>query len=152
MASYGDIYESITHRDNSPVHLEHKRRAALVGLEKNAVTVNYHVTHVSSEESTVRSPAGERKVTEKIPVQKCKQLQPSRRLLNLTPVFHPVWPFLHKGTFDPLKEPRLIVQSVLMIGLWIDGRKEERAAAIELHRRLRAAINAQRVSSKVHEI
>ena len=61
-------------------------------------------------------------------------------------VFHLVWPFLHRGTFDPLKEPRIIVQSVLMIGLWIEGRKEARDAAIEIYRRHFVAINAQRVS------
>lgn len=61
-------------------------------------------------------------------------------------IFHPVWPFLHRGTFDPLKEPRVIVQSVLMIGLWIDGKKEARDAAIEIYHRQFVAINSQRVS------
>lgn len=63
-----------------------------------------------------------------------------------------MWAFLHRNTFDPLKEPRVIVQFVLMIGLWVDGRKEARDAVIELHHRLRTAIYAPRVSSMVHEI
>lgn len=56
------------------------------------------------------------------------------------------------GTFGPLKAPRVIVQSVLMIGLWIDGRKEARDAAIELYRRLCNVINAQRVGDMVRSV
>lgn len=59
MTSYGDIYESTTHRDNSLAHLGRRRHAALVGLEKNVVTVNLPVAHVRSEKSTVRSLTGE---------------------------------------------------------------------------------------------
>ena len=115
MTSYGDIYESITHRDNSLVHLEHRRRAALVGLEKHVVTVNHHVAHVSSEEPTVRSLAGEQEVTKEdtsTEVQATSALSTSTEHSSALPgtfqwkvreytniyfkVFHPVWPFLHK--------------------------------------------------------
>lgn len=57
--------------------------------------------------------------------------------------FHPEWPFLHRGTFDFAKEPCVLVQSVVAIGLWVKGTQEARAASIQLHDRLCSAFYAQ---------
>ncbi|KAI9373619.1 hypothetical protein BJX61DRAFT_502094 [Aspergillus egyptiacus] len=57
--------------------------------------------------------------------------------------FHQKWPFLHQGTFDLTKEPCVLIQSVVMIGLWIEGSKKSRDAAKVLHRSLMTAIRTQ---------
>ncbi|KAJ5254164.1 hypothetical protein N7524_011344 [Penicillium chrysogenum] len=57
--------------------------------------------------------------------------------------FHPEWPFLHRGTFDFAKEPCVLVQSVVALGLWVKGTQEARAASIQLHDRLCSAFYAQ---------
>ena len=59
--------------------------------------------------------------------------------------FHPVWPFLHQSTFDVAKEPCVLVQSVVMIGLWLKGGPEARDASKEFHYKLCSAIRAQMV-------
>ncbi|KAE8388980.1 hypothetical protein BDV23DRAFT_157853 [Aspergillus alliaceus] len=58
-------------------------------------------------------------------------------------VFHPVWPFIHQGTFDLPKEPCILIQSIVMIGLWIEGGQNARDAAVDLHHKLCTAIRAQ---------
>ncbi|KAJ5354596.1 hypothetical protein N7541_005640 [Penicillium brevicompactum] len=58
--------------------------------------------------------------------------------------FHPEWPFLHRSTFDPATEPRVLVQSVVMIGMWAYGSKDSKNAAIDLHCRLGSAMQNQR--------
>ncbi|CAG8125074.1 unnamed protein product [Penicillium nalgiovense] len=57
--------------------------------------------------------------------------------------FHPEWPFLHRGTFDFAKEPCVLVQSVVAIGLWVKGTQEARDASVQLHARLCSAFYAQ---------
>ncbi|CAG8909838.1 unnamed protein product [Penicillium egyptiacum] len=57
--------------------------------------------------------------------------------------FHSAWPFLHPGTFDFAKEPCVLVQSVVAIGLWVKGTQEARDASIRLHSRLCSAFYAQ---------
>lgn len=59
--------------------------------------------------------------------------------------FHPQWPFLHRSTFNMATEPCVLIQSVLAIGLWIEGSKEAREASDFLERRLHSAIQDQRV-------
>ncbi|KAJ5185609.1 hypothetical protein N7491_006521 [Penicillium cf. griseofulvum] len=58
--------------------------------------------------------------------------------------FHPVWPFLHRSTFDFTKEPCVLVQSLVAIGLWVKGTQETRDASLRLHRKLCSAFYAQR--------
>ncbi|KAE8135202.1 hypothetical protein BDV38DRAFT_253185 [Aspergillus pseudotamarii] len=58
--------------------------------------------------------------------------------------FHPTWPFLHRGTFELSKEPCILLQSMLMIGLWIKGDQAARDTAMTFHRNLLSAIQAQR--------
>ena len=60
--------------------------------------------------------------------------------------FHPHWPFLHPSTFDASREPFILVQSVVMIGMWITGHLAKRDAALELHRRLSDAVRVQAVN------
>ncbi|KAJ6027695.1 hypothetical protein N7499_001153 [Penicillium canescens] len=57
--------------------------------------------------------------------------------------FHSAWPFLHRSTFDFTKEPCVLVQSVVAIGLWVKGTQESREASIRLHGRLCSAFYAQ---------
>ncbi|RAK93700.1 C6 and C2H2 transcription factor [Aspergillus costaricaensis CBS 115574] len=65
--------------------------------------------------------------------------------------FHPVWPFLHKGTFDLTKEPCILIQSMLMIGLWIKGDREGRESAMHFHHKLLSAIQTQKSRWHVSE-
>ncbi|RAH69870.1 Zn(II)2Cys6 transcription factor [Aspergillus aculeatinus CBS 121060] len=58
--------------------------------------------------------------------------------------FHPIWPFLHRTTFYPAKEPCILLQSMLMMGLWIKGDREARHTAMKFHDRLLSAIRAQK--------
>ncbi|KAL3431717.1 hypothetical protein BDV09DRAFT_206447 [Aspergillus tetrazonus] len=58
--------------------------------------------------------------------------------------FHPVWPFLHRATFRPSREPCVLLQSMVMIGLWIKGRQKDRNMAMAFHQKLLSAIQSQR--------
>ncbi|KAL4969623.1 Zn(II)2Cys6 transcription factor [Aspergillus stella-maris] len=58
--------------------------------------------------------------------------------------FHPTWPFLHRATFDYRREPCILIQSVLMIGLWIKGDPTSRERAMSFHNRVLAAIQEQK--------
>lgn len=60
--------------------------------------------------------------------------------------FHPEWPFLHRSTFDPATEPGVLVQSVVMLGMWAYGSRDSKNAAIKLHDQLGSAIRSQSVS------
>ncbi|KAF4546550.1 uncharacterized protein LTHEOB_3858 [Lasiodiplodia theobromae] len=60
--------------------------------------------------------------------------------------FHPIWPFLHKATFNPDQEPALLLQSVIMIGLWTMQDETAKDAAIKLHEKLIASIIQQQGS------
>lgn len=60
--------------------------------------------------------------------------------------FHPIWRFLHRGTFRPAREPCVLLQSMVMIGLWIKGGQEDRNRAMTFHHKLLSAIQGQRVS------
>jgi hypothetical protein len=59
--------------------------------------------------------------------------------------FHPTWPFLHRGTFKIAKEPCILLQSMVMIGLWIKGGQKARDTAMTFHLKLLSAIQDQRV-------
>lgn len=59
--------------------------------------------------------------------------------------FHPIWPILPRGTFNAPDEPCVLLQSMLMIGLWIKGGQEAQDKAITFHRRLLSTIQAQKV-------
>jgi hypothetical protein len=61
--------------------------------------------------------------------------------------FHSAWPFLHRGTFDFAQEPCVLVQSVVAIGMWVEGSRKTRDASICLHGRLCSAFYAQMVPS-----
>ncbi|KAJ5356844.1 hypothetical protein N7517_011453 [Penicillium concentricum] len=58
--------------------------------------------------------------------------------------FHQHWPFLHRETFSIPDEPPLLLQAVLMIGLWVSGSPAARQDARNLHSKLGLAISAQR--------
>ncbi|OJI91620.1 hypothetical protein ASPTUDRAFT_164902 [Aspergillus tubingensis CBS 134.48] len=58
--------------------------------------------------------------------------------------FHPLWPILHRATFNPSDEPLLLLQAVSMIGLWVSDEPSAREVAIGLHRKLGSAILSQR--------
>ncbi|OQE45060.1 hypothetical protein PENCOP_c002G05151 [Penicillium coprophilum] len=58
--------------------------------------------------------------------------------------FHQHWPILHRHTFSIPDEPPLLLQAVLMIGLWVSGSPEARQDARDLHYKLGMAISSQR--------
>ncbi|KAM5459102.1 hypothetical protein McanMca71_001704 [Microsporum canis] len=58
--------------------------------------------------------------------------------------FHPSWPFLHRATFDPAHEPPILLQSVLMMGLWATGDQKLQYMAVDLHEKLIISIYSQR--------
>ncbi|KAE8153607.1 C6 and C2H2 transcription factor [Aspergillus avenaceus] len=57
--------------------------------------------------------------------------------------FHPLWPFLHRGTFDLSKEPCILIQSTVMIALWVEGGPKARDSAMDLHHQLCSALRSQ---------
>jgi hypothetical protein len=59
--------------------------------------------------------------------------------------FHPIWPILHRGTLELSKEPCVLLQSMVMIGLWVKGSPESRETAMTFHRKLLSAIHDQKV-------
>jgi hypothetical protein len=61
--------------------------------------------------------------------------------------FHPHWPILHRATFSIPDEPPLLLQAVLMIGLWVSEKPSARQAAVDLHKKLGLWIREQRVRS-----
>ncbi|KAF9884692.1 hypothetical protein FE257_001321 [Aspergillus nanangensis] len=66
--------------------------------------------------------------------------------------FHPTWPFLHRGTFKPSKEPCVLLQSMVMMGLWIKGDPASRDMARAFHHQLLSAIQAQRSQWYISEV
>jgi hypothetical protein len=46
--------------------------------------------------------------------------------------FHPVWPFLHRATFEPSQEPPILLQSVVMMGMWMTGDEKMQRHAVKL--------------------
>ena len=70
----------------------------------------------------------------------------TRRFLNLYfEKFHPYWLFIHQGSFDETMESPLLVQAMVVIGLWMSDEPNARSAAIDLHNTLALAISRQRV-------
>jgi hypothetical protein len=59
--------------------------------------------------------------------------------------FHPFWPFIHRGSFNIRREKPLLLQSMIVIGLWTSGEQSAQTAAVELHDRLDLAIRDQKV-------
>ncbi|GKZ39481.1 hypothetical protein AbraIFM66950_000389 [Aspergillus brasiliensis] len=71
-------------------------------------------------------------------------------------LFHPHWPFVHRGTFRIRHEIPMLVQSMVVLGLWASGERSARCAAVELHEQLNSAILQQKekwdVSNEVHVV
>ncbi|KAJ5129634.1 uncharacterized protein N7515_005673 [Penicillium bovifimosum] len=57
-------------------------------------------------------------------------------------LFHPHWPFIHQGTFTEYETP-LLIQSMVVIGMWMTDEEETRCQAINLHKVLGDAIRQQ---------
>ncbi|KAL4993197.1 hypothetical protein BDV10DRAFT_198522 [Aspergillus recurvatus] len=57
-------------------------------------------------------------------------------------LFHPHWPFIHRGTFIEYETP-LLVQSMVVIGLWMTEEENTQCMAVDLHNVLDAAIRQQ---------
>lgn len=64
--------------------------------------------------------------------------------------FHPKWPFLHPATFTPDREPPFLLQSVIMMGLWVTGDSTSKQTAKDIHQKLSTTIYEQRVSCRFH--
>lgn len=63
--------------------------------------------------------------------------------------FHSHWPILHRATFSIPDEPPLLLQAVLMIGLWVSDKPAARQAAVDLHQKLGLWIREQRVCTLI---
>jgi hypothetical protein len=59
--------------------------------------------------------------------------------------FHPHWSFIHRSSFYAPREVPLMVQSMIVIGLWASGEQASESAAKDLHNKLDAAIREQTV-------
>lgn len=59
-------------------------------------------------------------------------------------LFHPYWPFIHQGSFRKYDQAPLLVQSVVVIGLWLSNEDNARPSAIALHNVLSSAIHEQK--------
>ncbi|KAL4894265.1 hypothetical protein BDV59DRAFT_207291 [Aspergillus ambiguus] len=59
-------------------------------------------------------------------------------------LFHQHWPFVHRGSFNQKNETPLLVQSMVVIGMWVSDVPSAKSAAIDLHKTLEAAIYQQR--------
>ncbi|RAH85803.1 hypothetical protein BO86DRAFT_354690 [Aspergillus japonicus CBS 114.51] len=56
--------------------------------------------------------------------------------------FHPHWPFIHRGSFSEYETP-LLVQSMVVLGLWMSREKDTQSKAMDLHKVLDSAIREQ---------
>ncbi|RAK82797.1 Zn(II)2Cys6 transcription factor [Aspergillus fijiensis CBS 313.89] len=57
-------------------------------------------------------------------------------------LFHPHWPFIHRGSFSEYETP-LLVQSMVVIGLWLSREKDTQSKAMDLHQVFDSAIREQ---------
>ncbi|KAE8367559.1 hypothetical protein BDV27DRAFT_169488 [Aspergillus caelatus] len=70
---------------------------------------------------------------------------PRRRFLDLYfEKFHPYWLLVHRGSFNEDIDPPLLVQAMVVIGMWMSDEPNARSAAIDLHNTLASAISQQR--------
>ncbi|OJJ39979.1 hypothetical protein ASPWEDRAFT_33325 [Aspergillus wentii DTO 134E9] len=67
-------------------------------------------------------------------------------------VFHPCWPFIHKGSFNVRQETPLLLHSIVAIGMWTMGERSAQSAAMELHGKLDFAIRDQREKWDASEV
>jgi hypothetical protein len=82
-----------------------------------------------------------------IPPSSAGRFVPEGRFLDLYfKKFHPYWLFVHRGSFDKDTESPLLVQAMVVIGMWMSEEPNARSAAIDLHNTLASAIIQQRVS------
>ncbi|CAG8054329.1 unnamed protein product [Penicillium salamii] len=58
--------------------------------------------------------------------------------------FHPKWPFVHRGSFDVHHETPLLVQSMVVLGMWTSDEETTRRAAVDIHNNLDLAICQQK--------
>ncbi|RAL02867.1 Zn(II)2Cys6 transcription factor [Aspergillus ibericus CBS 121593] len=58
--------------------------------------------------------------------------------------FHPHWRFVHQATFMQSAEAPLLVQSMVVIGLWLSNEDGAQSRAIALHEVLSSAIHQQK--------
>ncbi|KAL5342265.1 hypothetical protein BJX70DRAFT_339546 [Aspergillus crustosus] len=59
-------------------------------------------------------------------------------------LFHPHWSFIHQGSFSDHAETPLLVQSMIVIGLWLSNEDKAKPRAIALHNVLKSAIQDQK--------
>lgn len=87
-----------------------------------------------------------------IPPSSVGSSKPVHRFLDLFfEKFHPYWLFIHRGSFNEDIESPLLVQAMVVIGLWTSEEPNNQSAAIDLHNTLASAICRQRVS-EIHAV
>ncbi|KAB8209079.1 hypothetical protein BDV34DRAFT_232780 [Aspergillus parasiticus] len=76
---------------------------------------------------------------------KSSRTEKERHFLDLYfKLFHPHWPFIHQGSFREDNETPLLVQSMIVIGLWASKEPNAQSKAIDLHNVLNSAIHQQK--------
>lgn len=63
-------------------------------------------------------------------------------------LFHPHWSFVHQSSFSEYETP-LLIQSMVVLGLWMSQEQNAEAKAVELHKLLGSAINEQTVRRQI---
>ncbi|KAL4813499.1 hypothetical protein BDW67DRAFT_187605 [Aspergillus spinulosporus] len=48
-------------------------------------------------------------------------------------IFHPRWPLNHRGSFYVRQETLLLLQFMMVMGMWTSGEQSAQSAAVELH-------------------
>ncbi|KAJ5548347.1 hypothetical protein N7513_005581 [Penicillium frequentans] len=75
----------------------------------------------------------------------CNDLEKGAEYIRLYfEAFHPHWSFVHKGSFDWRHETPLLLQSMVVIGMWASGEESAKSAAVELHDKIDLAIRDQK--------
>lgn len=80
---------------------------------------------------------------------KTSRSEKERHFLDLYfKLFHPHWPFIHQGSFREDDETPLLVQSMIVIGLWVSKEPNAQSKAVDLHNVLNSAIHQQKVCNR----
>ncbi|KAL6231643.1 hypothetical protein BDW75DRAFT_219657 [Aspergillus navahoensis] len=106
-----------------------------------------------SQEAEVQQNGGDsRPINTVSPVPDANPTRPKRSLSEKErhfidlyfKLFHPYWPFIHQGSFRQYDEAPLLVQSMIVIGLWLSDEDNAQSRAIALHNVLSSAILEQK--------
>ncbi|KAJ5261184.1 hypothetical protein N7478_011779 [Penicillium angulare] len=124
---------------NSTPH-DHPQLASLVAHQRrDAVPISTSTISVSSADEEAIQPGPDSTVLED------RDSEVKHYVELYFSHFHQHWPILHHATFSIPDEPPLLVQAVMIIGLWVSDKPSAQQAAVDLHDRLGFCIRDQMV-------